>query len=45
MILELPVGGTLRGAGDEKGCNCFEGVLIEGLGVAMMANECADRRR
>jgi hypothetical protein len=33
----LPVGGTLRGAGDEKVGRCFEGVLVEGVGVAIAA--------
>ncbi len=41
-MLELPVGGTLRGAGEEKVCNCFEGVFIEGLGVAILANRYAE---
>jgi hypothetical protein len=35
-MLVLPVCGTLRGAGDEKVGRCFEGVLVEGVGVAMI---------
>jgi hypothetical protein len=31
------VGGTLRGAGDEKVGRCFEGVLVECVGVAIVA--------
>jgi hypothetical protein len=31
----LPVCGTLRGAGDEKGRRSFDGVLVEAVGVAM----------
>jgi len=34
----LPVWGTLRGAGDEKVGRCFEGGLVEGVGVAMAEN-------
>jgi hypothetical protein len=37
--LVLPVCGTLRGAGDEKAGRCFEGVLVEGVGVAMVAGD------
>lgn len=33
----LPVGGTLRGAGDENVGRCFEGVFVEGVGVAIVA--------
>jgi hypothetical protein len=36
-MLVLPVCGTLRGAGDEKVGRCFEGVLVEAVGVAMVA--------
>jgi len=32
----LPVGGTLRGAGDEKVGRCFAGVFVEGVGVAIV---------
>lgn len=35
-MLVLPVCGTLRGAGDEKVGGCLDGVLVEGVGVAMM---------
>jgi hypothetical protein len=37
----LPVWGTLRGAGEEKVGRCFEGVLVEGVGVPMMVVESA----
>jgi hypothetical protein len=37
IMLVLPVCGTLRGAGDEKVGRCFEGVLVEAVGVAMVA--------
>jgi hypothetical protein len=36
IMLVLPVCGTLRGAGDEKVWRCFEGVLVEGVGVAII---------
>lgn len=35
-MLVLPVCGTLRGAGEEKVGGCFDGVLVDGVGVAMM---------
>jgi hypothetical protein len=35
-MLRLPVGGTLRGAGEEKAGRCFEGVSLEGVGVAIV---------
>jgi hypothetical protein len=37
-MLVLPVCGTLRGAGDEKVGRCFEGVLVDGVGVAMFVS-------
>jgi hypothetical protein len=37
----LPVWGTLRGAGEEKVGRCLEGVLVEGVGVAMTVVESA----
>jgi hypothetical protein len=37
----LPVWGTLRGAGEENVGRCFEGVLVEGVGVAMAVVESA----
>jgi hypothetical protein len=48
IMLVLPVCGTLRGAGDEKVGRCFEGVLVEGVGVAMIVSgsselDCARR--
>lgn len=36
----MPVCGTLRGAGDEKVGRCFEGVLFEGVGVAIVNEGC-----
>lgn len=35
-MLIVPVWGTLRGAGEEKVGRCLEGVLVEGVGVAMV---------
>ena len=38
IMLILPEGGTLRGAGEEKALRCREGVSLSlGVGVAMMA--------
>lgn len=36
MPVVAPVCGTLRGAGDEKAGRCLCGVLVEGVGVAMV---------
>jgi hypothetical protein len=46
-MLVLPVCGTLRGAGDEKVGRCFEGVLVEGVGVAIIESvrESVERER
>jgi hypothetical protein len=35
IMFVLPVWGTLPGAGEEKVGRCLEGVLVEGVGVAM----------
>lgn len=35
-MFEPPVWGTLLGAGEEKVGICFEGVFVEGVGVAMV---------
>lgn len=35
-MLNVPVCGTLRGAGDEKVGRCLEGVLFEGVGVVIV---------
>jgi hypothetical protein len=39
-MLVLPVCGTLRAAGEEKVGRSREGVLVEGVGVAMTAVFC-----
>jgi hypothetical protein len=44
-MLVLPVCGTLRGAGDEKVGRCFEGVLVEGVGVAMIVVDSSELDR
>jgi hypothetical protein len=36
MPVVAPVCGTLRGAGDENAGRCLCGVLVEGVGVAMV---------
>lgn len=41
-MLVLPVCGTLRGAGDEKVGGCLDGVLVEGVGVAMIVVSSAE---
>lgn len=38
----FPVCGTLRGAGEEKVGRCFEGVLVEGVGVAMTVTDSGE---
>lgn len=42
MMFVLPVCGTLRGAGDEKVGGCLDGVLVEGVGVAMMVFDSSE---
>lgn len=39
------MGGTLRGAGEESAARCFCGVLVEGVGVAMVAVGSPKSRR
>jgi hypothetical protein len=45
IMLVLPVWGTLPGAGEEKVGRCFEGVLVEGVGVAMFGIVSDSRER